>query len=135
LSHLPSYPWKRTAKLSESNSKTFEEIYTALHRPLLLQSTQIPDGSPKLHIKCSECIGYGTHSVSDFSHCYIKWSTIHIASSTISNLLKWPIGTLTRHYSRYSRNKFPVLPLTLKARSKRNLREYSVRKSTSICSV
>jgi hypothetical protein len=33
---------------------------------------------------------------------------------------------MTRHYSRHSGNKFPVLPLTLKLRSKRNLRENGV---------
>jgi hypothetical protein len=43
-------------------------------------------------------------------------------------------GTMTRHYFRPSGNKFPVLPLPLKPRSKINLREYGVSESTSVCS-
>jgi hypothetical protein len=38
-------------------------------------------------------------------------------------------------FSIYSENKFPVLPLTLKPRSKRNPREYGLLESTSVCSV
>jgi hypothetical protein len=53
---LTSYPWKRTTKSSNSNSKISEEIQTAPHRSPLFQSTQIPDRSPPLHIQCSEWI-------------------------------------------------------------------------------
>jgi hypothetical protein len=44
-------------------------------------------------------------------------------------------GTMTRHYSLESGNKFHVLPLTLKPRPKRNPWEYGVSESTSVCNV
>jgi hypothetical protein len=53
LSHLRSVikfdqlSLKKTAKSSNSNSKTTEEIQTALHRPPFLQSTQVPNRSPE----------------------------------------------------------------------------------------
>jgi hypothetical protein len=51
LSKLPGNICLATAKLSNSNSKTFEEIESALLHPPLFQRIQIPDGSSELHIK------------------------------------------------------------------------------------
>jgi hypothetical protein len=49
----------------------------------------------------------------------------HRFFNNLKSTQKWPSGTMTRHYSRYSGSKFPVLSLTLKPRSKKNLREYA----------
>jgi hypothetical protein len=93
--------WKRTAKSSNSNSKTSEEIQTAL------QSTQIPERNLKLHIKCSECICQTTPlSLESLAvpyqvvHCFIVPKHAHIALWVILNILKcdratqWPDNIL-----------------------------------------
>jgi hypothetical protein len=94
--------WKRKSKSSSSNSKTSEEMQTALQRPPLLQ--RIPDGSSKLHIKSSEYIGWTTPlGLESFAVLYqvvhyfiVLRAHTHITSSSILNLLKcdraaqWP---------------------------------------------
>jgi hypothetical protein len=70
--HLPSYPRKKTAKLSNSNSKSSEEIQTALHRPPLLQRTRVPScTSSSVSASVSRCL-----SVSNLLQCHIKWFTV-----------------------------------------------------------
>jgi hypothetical protein len=54
-------------------------------------------------------------------HCskVLQPNTHHFFNNPKSTQV-WSSGTMTRHYSRYSENKFFVLPLTLKPKSKRN---------------
>jgi hypothetical protein len=75
-------------KSSNSNSKTSGEIQTALHRPPLLMSTQIPDRSPKLHLVQRVHRLDGTSQFRIFRSAVSSGRLFHSPSSTHTSPLR-----------------------------------------------
>jgi hypothetical protein len=123
---LSSYPWKRTAKSSNSNSKTSEEFQTALHRSTnpgkefqvahLVQWVHRLDGVSWSRI---------FHSAISSGPLFHSPSNIYISLPQQSLIYSSVIG---RYYEQtlFSTQFKQIFCLIFKPRSNRNFREYGV---------